>query len=200
MEPAIVQGIVLRGRQDRDLRVLREYAEFWKLPFVASPLREEKQILVSSGMIPRTQAKTSAGVIMFPSGPEDSRDIAKEYGLTLHTRDTLLRLPVSPDVAVSIRTRVNEFSGPGIEPVISDGETPILSKIRDTRVHLSSVDLVSEYERLVTGGLEEVSSRKFRLVTKFPFSYRAIPSFIRSRAFRAADAVAELTEDKLSPV
>jgi len=200
MEPAIVQGIVLRGRQDRDLRVLREYAEFWKLPFVASPLREEKQIIVSSGMIPRTQAKTSAGVIMFPTGPEDSKDIAKEYGLTLHTRETLLRLPVSPDVSVSIRTRVNEFSGPGLEPVISDGETAVLSKFVDAHIHISSVDLVSEYARLVSGGLEEAPSRKFRLVTKFPFSYRAIPSFIRSRAFRAPDAVTELTEDKLSPV
>src|SRR3989442_13680548 len=137
---------------------------------------------------------------MFPTGQEDYREIAKEYGLTLHTRDTLIRLPVSPDVSVSMRTRVNEFSGGGIESVISDCETAVLSKIRDTRVHLSSVDLVSEYERLVTGGLEEVPSRKFRLVTKFPFSYRAIPSFIRNRAFKAPDAVTELTEDKLSPV
>jgi hypothetical protein len=48
--------------------------------------------------------------------------------------------------------------------------------------------------------LEETPSRKFRLVTKFPFSYRAIPSFIRNRAFRAPDALTELTEDKLSPV
>ncbi len=200
MEPAIAQGVVLKGRQDGDVRVLREYPEFWKIPYVVDPSREENQILVSAGMIPRIEAKTSAGVIMFPTGPEDSSEIAKEYGLTLHTRDTLIRLPVSPDVSVSMRTRVNEFSGPGIEPVIIDGETQIVSKIRDTRVHLSSVDLVSEYERLVTGGLEEVPSRKFRLVTKFPFSYRAIPSFIRSRAFRAPDAVTELTEDKLSPV
>ena len=200
LEPAIAQGIVLRGRQDTNVRVLRECAEFWKIPFVASPPREENQILVSSGMITRTEATTSAGVIMFPTGPEDSRDIAKEYGLTLRTRDTMLRLPVCPDVSVSMRTKVNEFSGPDIEPVISDGEIPVLSKIRDTRVLLSSVDLVSEYERLVTGGLEEVPSRKFRLVTKFPFSYRAIPSFIRSRAFRAPDAVTELTEDKLFPV
>jgi len=200
LEPAIAQGVLLKGRQDRDVQVLREYAEFWKIPFVANPPSEENQILVSSGMIPRTQAKTSAGVIMFPSGPEDSRDIAKEYGLTLHTRDTLLRLPVSHDVAVSIRTKVNEFSGPGIEPVISDGETAVLSKIRDIRVHLSSVDLVSEYERLVSRGLEEAPSRKFRLITRFPLSYRAIPSFIRNRAFRAPDAVTELTEDKLSPV
>jgi len=151
-------------------------------------------------MIPRTEAKTSATVVMFPTGPEDSREIAREYGLTLHTRDTLLRLPVNPEVSVSIRTRVNEFSGPRIEPVISDGETVVLSKIHDTGAHISSVDLVSEYERLVSGGLEETPSRKFRLVTKSPFSYRAIPSFIRNRAFRAPDAVTELTEDKLSPV
>ena len=200
LEPAIAQGIVLRGRQDRDVRVLREYADFWKIPFVASPLRGENQILVSAGMIRRTEAKTSAGVVMFPTGPEDSRDIAKEYGLTLQIRDTLLRVPVGPDVSVSIRTRANDFSGSGIEPEISDGETLVLSKIRDTRVHVSSVDLVSEYERLVSGGLEQAPSRKFRLVTRFPFSYRAIPTFIRNRAFRARDAVTELTEDKLSPV
>jgi hypothetical protein len=137
---------------------------------------------------------------MFPSGLEDSKKIAEEYDLALNSRETLLRLPVSPGVSVSIRTTVNEFSGPGIEPVIGDGETPVLSKIRNTGVHVSSVDLVSEYERLVTRGLEEVPSRKFRLVTKFPFSYRAIPSFIRNRAFRAPNSATELAEDKLSPV
>jgi len=200
MEPAIAPPVLLRGEQEREVRVLREYADFWKIPYVAGTSREKSQILVSCGMVPRTEATTHSSVIIFPSGLEDAKKIAEEYGLALNSRETLLRLPASPGVSVSIRTKVNEFSGPSIEPVISDGETPVMSKIRETRVHLSSVDLVSEYERLVTGGLEEVPSRKFRLVTKFPFSYRAIPSFIRNRAFRAPRAALELTDDKLSPV
>jgi hypothetical protein len=200
LNPAIAPPISLRGEKDREVQVLREYADFWKIPYVADPSREENQILVSCGVVPRTEAKTHSSVIILPSRLENPKKIAEQYDLALNSRETLLRLPVSPGVSVSIRTTVNEFSGPGIEPVISDGETPVLSKIRGMCVHLSSVDLVSEYERLVSGGLEEAPSRKFRLVTKFPFSYRAIPSFVRNRAFRAPDGVTELTEDKLSPV
>ena len=200
LERTSVAPILLRGEQDREVQVLREYAEFWKIPYLAGSSDEANQILISTGMIPLAEAKTHACVIMLPSGPEDSRNIAEEYDFVLKTRETLLRLPVGPDVSVAIRTRLNEFSGAGIEPVISDGETPVLSKIRDTRVHLSSVDLVTDYERLITEGLEEVASRRFRLVTKFPFSYQVIPSFIRNRVFRAPRAGLELTEDKLSPV
>ena len=200
LNPAIAPPVFLRGEEEREVRVLREYAEFWKIPYVAGSSREKNQILVSCGMVPRTEAKTHSSVIIFPSGLEDAKKIAEEYDLALNSRETMLRLPVSPGVFVSIRTKVNEFSGPGIEPVISDGETPVLYKLSGTRVHLSSVDLVSEYERLVAGGLEEVPSRKFRLVTKIPFSYRAIPSFIRNRAFRAPNSVTEPTEDKLVPV
>ena len=200
MEPTIAPPMTLTGAQDRDVEVLGEFAEFWKIPYGKGHSQEGKGILVSCGGISETEANTHASVLVFPSGLEDSKNIAKQYGLELNTKETLLRLPVSPDVSVSIRTRASEFSGPRVEPVISNGETPVLYRLRGTRVHLSSVNLVSEYERLITGGLEEVPSRKFRLVTKFPFSYRAIPSFIRNRAFRAPDAVIELTEDKLSPV
>jgi hypothetical protein len=200
MDPSIFPPLRLRAYQDWEVQVLRDYAEFWKIPYVTGGSEKEDGILVSSGMIPRTEAAIRGNIVMLPSGPEDSRKIAEEYDLSLSTKETLLRLPVSPGVFVSMRTRVNEFSGPGIEPVIHDGNTPILSGIRDTRIHLSSVELVPEYDRLLTRGLEETPSRKFRLVTKFPFSYRAIPSFIRNRAFRAPRAVLELSEDMLYPV
>src|SRR6267378_7216205 len=167
--------MTLTGAQHRDVDVLGEFAEFWKIPYGKGHSQEGKGILVSCGGISETEANTHASVLVFPSGLEDSKNIAKQYGLELNTKETLLRLPVSPDVSVSIRTRASEFSGPRVEPVISNGETPVLYRLRGTRVHLSSVNLVSEYERLITGGLEEVPSRKFRLVTKIPFSYRAIP-------------------------
>ena len=200
LKPTIIPPVSLRGNQHREVQVLREFAEFWKIPCREGRSQEGKEILVSSSSLSETEANSPAGIVVFPSGLEESKKIAKENGFALRTRATLLRLPVAPDISVSIRTRVNEFSGPGIEPVISDGETPVLYRLSGTRVHLSSVDLVSEYERLVAGGLEEVPSRKFRLVTKIPFSYRAIPSFIRNRAFRAPNSVADLTEDKLAPV
>ena len=199
LKATIAPPISLRGNQ-REVQVLREFAEFWKIPYREGASQDGKEILVSSSSVPEPEANTPAGIVVFPSGLEESKRIAKENGLALRTREILLRLPIAPDVSVSIRTRVNEFSGPGIEPVISAGETPVLYKLSGTRVHLSAVDLVSEYERLVAGGLEEVPSRKFRLVTKIPFSYRAVPSFIRNRAFRAPNAVTELTEDRLSPV
>ena len=200
LKPTITPPISLRGNNAKEVQILREFAQFWKVPHRERPSQDGKEILVSSGRVSETEAKTHSSIIVFQSGLEDSKEIAKEYGLAVKTKETLVQLPVAPDVAVSMRTRVSEFSGPGIEPVISGVMTPILYRLSGTRVHLSSVDLVSEYERLVSGGLEEVPSRKFRLVTKIPFSYRAIPSFIRNRAFRAPDAVAELTEDKLSPV
>ena len=199
LKPTIAPPVSLTGNQ-REVQVLREFAEFWKIQYREGPSQDGKRILVSSSGLSEKEANTPAGIVVFPFGPVESKKIAKENGLGLRTEETLLRLPIAPDVSVSIRTRVNEFSGPGIEPVISAGETPVLYKLGGTRVHLSSVDIVSEYERLVAGGLEEVPSRKFRLLTKTPFSYRAIPSFIRNRAFRAPNSVTELTEDKLAPV
>jgi len=200
LKPTITPPISLRGNNAKEVQILREFAQFWKVPHRERPSQDGKEILVSSGRVSETEAKTHSSIIVFQSGLEDSKEIAKEYGLAVKTKETLVQLPVAPDVAVSMRTRVSEFSGPGIEPVISGVMTPILYRLSGTRVHLSSVDLVSEYERLVSGGLEEVPSRKFRLVTKIPFSYRAIPSFIRNRAFRAPNSVTELTEDKLAPV
>ncbi len=200
LEQTITPSISLRGNNDKEVQILTEFAEFWKVPYLEGPFQGGKEILVSSGRISETEAKSHSSIIVFPSGLEESRNIAREYGLGAKTKETLLQLPVAPEVSVSIRTGVTEFSGQGIEPVINDGETPVLYRLSGTRVHLSSVDVVSEYERLVAGGLEEVPSRKFRLVTKIPFSYRAIPSFIRNRAFRAPNAVTELTNDKLAPV
>jgi hypothetical protein len=200
LKPTIAPPVSLRGNRHREVQVLREFAEFWKIPYHEGPSQEGEEILVSSSSLSATEANSPAGIVVFPSGLEESKKIAQEKGLALRTKEILLRLPVAPDVSVSIRTRVNEFSGPGIEPIIGDSETPVLYKFSGTRVHLSSVDVVSDYERLVAGGFEEVPSRKFRLVTKIPFSYRAIPSFIRNRAFRAPNSVTELTEDKLAPV
>jgi hypothetical protein len=200
LEPIVARPISISGENQREVRTLVDYAEFWKIPYNTGRSHEENEILVSSGPIPRTEAFDYPSVVMFPTGPEEARRIAEEYKLRLDTRETTLRLPITPRASVSLRTRLSEFSGAEIEPVISSGETPVLSRLRGTPVRISSVDLVSDYGRLVSEGLEETPSRRFRLISRLPFSYRAVPSFIRNRAFRSSRSTTEVTEDKISPV
>jgi hypothetical protein len=200
LEPSVARPISISGENERGIRTLIDYAEFWKVPYQIGRSQGENEILVSSGLIPRTEGLNYASVIMFPAGLEESRKVAKEYDLRLDTRETILCLPISPRASVSIRTRVREFSGAEIEPLFGDGKIPILSRLRGTHIQVSCVDLVSEYDRLVSEGLEEDPSRRFRLISRLPFSYRAVPSFIRNRAFRSSKSSTKVTEDKLSPV
>ena len=199
MEPTVATPISIVGEDQRETRTLADYAEFWKVPYQIGRSNRENEILVSSRSIPRTEAFDYASVIIFPTGIEESKQIAAEYNLLLNTRETILHLPINPHASVSIQTRVREFSGAEIERV-KLGETPALFKIRGTPVRISSVDLVSEYDRLVSEGLEEKPSRRFRLISRLPFSYRAVPSFIRNRAFRSPKSDSKVTEEKLSPV
>jgi hypothetical protein len=200
LQRTIAPPILLKGKRDTDLEIVQEFANFWKIPFVTVPPSDGNQILVSSGMIPASDAETSRVVVIFPAGIQDARVIAEEFDLAVRSREALIRLPVGPSAFVSMRTILYEFSGPNLEPVVRDDDTTIMSRVRDTSVYLSALDLASEYERLISRGLDEVPSRKFRLITRFPFSYRAIPSFIRNRAFKAPRGSLELSEDKLFPV
>lgn len=200
MEPTLAQPILISGEDQREVRALIDYAEFWKLPYRVGGSRGEGKILVSCGMVARTEALDCASVIMFPAGPKESEKIAEEYNLALSTRETTIRLPITPSASVSMKTRVREFSGENIEPLLNDPGAPILSRLRGTTVQICSVDLVSEHERLVSEGLEENPSRRFRLISRLPFSYRAIPSFVRKRAFKSSRYSTQATEEKLSPV
>jgi peptidoglycan/xylan/chitin deacetylase (PgdA/CDA1 family) len=196
----IAPPISISGKNQSETRTLADYAEFWKVPCHVGRSHKQNEILVSSESISRNEAFDCASVIIFPAGPEESQKIADEYNFGLTTRETIIRLPIAPDASVSIRTRVTVFSGTEIERVIASGETPVLFRLRGTPLWISAVDLVSDFDRLVFGGLEEVPSRRFRFISRLPFSYRAVPSFIRNRAFKTSRSGVEMTEDKLSPV
>jgi len=48
--------------------------------------------------------------------------------------------------------------------------------------------------------IDENPSRRFRLLTKMPFSYRIVPSSIRNRVFKAKGSISGLREQALGPV
>src|SRR5260370_33166612 len=62
------------------------------------------------------------------------------------------------------------------------------------------MDLFSDFNKLIFGVIDEVPSRRFRFISRLPFSYRAVPSFVRNRAFKTSRSGAGVTEDELSPV
>ena len=190
--------IVVEAANVSDSEILRDYAEFWKIPYRAKTEPDEKHTVVTTGH-GIGQAR-NAPVIVSPAGREGAEKIARDHGLSLNSRRALIRLPAGRDVEVSLRTEVHEFSGPNLDPVLRSGDISIFSKIRGTEIYLLAIDLVGEYVRRVIGGFEDRPSRRFWLATKLPFSYQSIPRFVRDRSFRSSKGADEITEDKLGPV
>jgi peptidoglycan/xylan/chitin deacetylase (PgdA/CDA1 family) len=189
---------VLHGTNLSESKILRDYAEFWKIPWQTRAEPDQPNTILATGsQIPAARDST---VIISPSGRETAEKIAKVYGLGLNSRDVWISLPAGPDVELSLRSQIHEFSGSDLDPVLRCGETSILSRMRGTDIYLLSIDLVGELVRRVSGGFEDTPSKKFWLATKLPFSYESIPRFIRERSFRSSEGVAEITQDKLGPV
>ncbi len=190
--------IVVEAASVSDSEILRDYAEFWKIPYRAKTDPDEKYTVVTTGN-GIAQAR-DAPVIVSPAGRGGAEKIARDHGLSLNSKRALIRLPAGRDVQVSLRTEVHEFSGPNLDPVLRSGDISIFSKIRGTEIYLLAIDLVGEYVRRVIGGFEDKPSTRFWLATKLPFSYQSIPRFIRDRSFRSSKGADEITEDKLGPV
>jgi peptidoglycan/xylan/chitin deacetylase (PgdA/CDA1 family) len=190
--------VILEAANASDSEILRGYAEFWKIPWQTKvePNQEHTVFSTSKPIAPIRDAV----IIVSPSGREEAEKIARDYGLTLNSRKTSITLPAARDVKVSLRTEVQEFTGPSLDPVLRSGDISILSRIHGTDIYLLALDLVGEYVRRVSGGFEDKPSRKFWLATKLPFSYQSIPRFIRDRSFRSSKGADEITEDKLGPV
>src|SRR3989442_14147677 len=91
-------------------------------------------------------------------------------------------------------------SGPTLEPALKDGDTAILYKVGGSKVHILSVYLVSNYQQLIYDRMDESPSWRFRLLTKMPFSYMAVPSTIRNRVFKAKGSITRFREEALGPV
>jgi peptidoglycan/xylan/chitin deacetylase (PgdA/CDA1 family) len=190
--------VVLETDGLSDPKILREYAEFWKIPWQTKANLDEQNTIIITG--PPTGSARKATVLVSPSGREVAAKIAETYGLTLSFRTRLFSLPITRDVEVSLRTEIYQFSGPDLDPVLRSKDITILSRIHGTDTYLLAIDLVGEYARRVFGGFEDKPSRKFWLATKLPFSYQSIPRFIRDRSFRSSEGSGEITEDKLGPV
>jgi hypothetical protein len=192
--------IVLAGNDDHDVSILNEYAEFWKVPYTLRSQSDRKPILFTSSPSKEIDAQDSRPVIISPTRIEGAREVARQFGLEVTVKETLVRLPIAHDVSVSLQTRLYRFSGPNLEPVLKDGENIIINKIRGSSVHILSVDLISEYHHLMYGRMDEKPNWRFRLLTRMPFSYRLIPSSIRNRFFKAKRSGTALSEELLGPI
>lgn len=187
----------LTGTSDKETRVLREYAEFWKIPYTLSSEDKAQTAFVTSGVF-LSMGKVDNPIIITPTRNEAERTAAK-LGLGLSISRAHLSLPVAKGVEVAIETDILNFSGPELEPILKSGDLALLSKISGTR-YLSSIDLVGEYCARVYQGFQENPSWRFRLATRLPFSYQSIPRFVRDRAFRASNSLDQLSNENLGPV
>jgi hypothetical protein len=191
--------IALNPEDDPDGRVLEEFADFWKIPYRRFKSNHDQHVILTTGKRAIDKGDSDPTIVS-PSGQQGFREVAERLGVQVASKNALIRLPVAPNVNVSIRTDVQEFSGSQVEPILMAGETTILSKIIGTNIHLLSVDLAREYRRLVLEGFEDTPSKRFRIASRLPLSYQSIPQFLRNRAFRSPEGLDQLTEDKIGPV
>jgi len=189
----------LAADQNEALEVLRRYAEFWKIP--NKPVNRipnpHVDTIFWSGR--PEQGFDGKRIVISPSGIEDATRIAQDYDLTVTARTSKISLPVSPDARVSIQSQIYEFTGSGQESVIVSGDATVLSKIRGKDTYLLSIDLVKNYNQLMSG-LDDTPHPRFRFVTKLRGSYNLIPKFVRNRAFRDPDGLEKLREETIAPM
>jgi hypothetical protein len=196
----LTSPIALNARDPQTLAILREYVDFWKVPYTLEHLQDGDQLLLTTGLADDVVSPEGRPVIISPVGIDEAKNIARRFGLEVFQEDALLHLPVSPGTFVSLKTTLNQFSGSSLTPVLKGGDTTILHQILGSNVHLLSTDLVSEYYRLIYGKLDENPSWKFRVLAMMPFSYETIPSSIRNRVFKAKKSIAQFREEMLGPV
>jgi hypothetical protein len=197
---ALTSPIVLKAKDSQNLTILKEYADFWKIPYTLEQLQDRDQILFTAGLVDAAISPGRGPVIISPVGIEEARSVARRFGLEFSKEEALLHLPVSPGTFVSLKTTLNQFSGSGLKAILKDGSTTILHQILGSNVYLLSTDLISEYYRLIYAGLDETPNWKFRVLAMMPFSYDTIPASIRNRAFKARRSIAQLKEEMLGPV
>jgi len=195
-----LRPIVLKAGTDETSSTLEGYAEFWKIPHQLNVPDAQDSIVFTSDRTTAFQSSKQRSVILTPGGREEAEKAASDLGVRVSSTKRLVRLPVRKGTTVSLRADVYEYTGSRIEPLLLSEGTPILSRVHGTNVHLLGLDLVTEYTRLVHDGFEQVPSRRFSLVSKLPFSYQSIPSFIRNRSFRSERGLSELKEENLGPV
>jgi hypothetical protein len=195
-----LQKVVLVGESPHSRQLLEEFAQFWKVPYATDIQSGENSAIFTSQRDTAIATSQTGKVILAPLGVDEAEKLASEVGVSVKVENSLLTLPVGRETTVAIRTENYKFSGSNVEPLIASQGIPILSRIRRSGLHLLGLDLLTEYDKRLYGGVEETPNWRFSLVTKFPLSYRLIPSFIRNRAFRSQQGLSQLKEENLGPV
>ncbi len=174
---------ILSSNNPSTLKRLVEFAEFWKIPYRKKALPENNDVVFSSGLIGRDE-QGDHPIIISPRGIEDARRIASQYDLSIRSRAATLSLPLGKNDKISLHAEIVEFVGQKLEPVISHQDNHILSRLKGTKIHLLSLDIVGEYESRLYGGLEDSPSTRFRLLSKLPVPYSIVPATIRDWLLR----------------
>ena len=144
LEISQTRPIVLNSDSDTKTKILREYADFWRIPYQLDTSIKGATIFATSNALAPDESKNSP-LIISPYGVNESERIASDYGLSVSVKNALISLPAAPGTEVSIRTDVHEFTGPAAEPILMSGDTQVLTKVRDSEVYLLSLDLVGEF-------------------------------------------------------
>ena len=191
--------VLLKGNDADGLAILREYADFWKVPYTETALPDENHLIFTTSPPEEIDSQDHNPLIVAPTGIEGAAQIARQFRLKVTHGETSVRLRITPTAAVSLNTMLYRFSGADVEQVLKDHDNTLLYKIRESSVYIISVDLISEFQRLMHGAIDEAPNWKFRVLTRLPFSYKIIPAKIRNRAFKARGSVADLKEN-LGPI
>ncbi len=192
--------IELVATNDHDLSILRDYAEFWKVPYTLHQDRDESHVTIVAGIPKDLDVQSTNCIIISPTKLDDARQIARHFGLAMTNSDSRVQMRIAPNESLSLNCNLYQFSGPNLDEALRNGSNVLLYKLRESDVHILSLSIVSEYNRLVYDGLDDRPSWRFRLITRMPFSYRFIPSAIRNKFFKAKKLVSGLTEEALHPV
>jgi len=195
MEKNSYVSITLAATTLENLGVLKDLAEFWKIPYNIHPGSEQVRFLVSSGIPSEDQNTQKSPTIIIPSGNEECRKICRQHGLQLEEKEENVRLPIAPETFTSLKTRVREFQGAQLTPVLATDRITILNKLKGTESYLLSLDIVGEYTNRIREGLEDPVSARFRLVSLLPIPYSVIPEALRNWSLRRAYSTAGENEE-----
>jgi len=110
--------IVLAGTNDHDLSILREYAEFWKVPYTLGIQLDGIPLLVTSSLSKAVDMREAGPVIISPTGIEGAKEIARQFGLNVSIDETLVRLPVTEGFSVSLQTKLYQFFYTALNPIL----------------------------------------------------------------------------------
>jgi len=133
---------LLAAETEADLFILRQYAEFWKIPYTIR--REDASVLVFCSGRPSKTEEPDTPLILSPSGPESASSIAGDLALSVRKEKTRIELPVAPDVVASMQAELYCFMGDKLNPIIHTNGMPILSALSGREIYLLSIDIVNE--------------------------------------------------------